>query len=65
MSMILLALGIVLAAEGLAFALAPSRLEQVVALIASIPPQTRRMIGLVMLALGVVLIWGARQLGAF
>lgn len=65
MSMILLGLGLVLAAEGLAFALAPSRMEDIVALIASIPPQTRRLIGLVMLALGVALVWGARALGAF
>lgn len=65
MSMILLALGLVLAAEGLAFALAPSRMEEVVALIASIPPHRRRIIGLAMLALGVALVWGARTLGAF
>ncbi|MDP2085633.1 MAG: DUF2065 domain-containing protein [Gemmobacter sp.] len=64
MSMVLLALGLVLAAEGLAFALAPSRMQDIVALIASISPERRRVIGLVMLGLGVALVWAARRLGA-
>ncbi|MDO9527285.1 MAG: DUF2065 domain-containing protein [Gemmobacter sp.] len=57
MTTILLALGLVLVAEGLAFALAPSRLEDVVAFISRLPHETRRMIGLGMLAAGVVLVW--------
>lgn len=65
MSLILLGLGLVLVIEGLAFALAPSRLQDIVALIAAIPPERRRMIGLVMLAAGVALVWAARRLGAF
>lgn len=64
MSMVLLALGLVLAAEGLAFALAPSRMQDIVALIASISPERRRVIGLLMLGLGVALVWAARRLGA-
>jgi len=57
MTTILLALGLVLVVEGLAFALAPSRLEDVVALIASLSRDRRRGIGLAMLAVGVGLIW--------
>ncbi|MFN3937797.1 MAG: DUF2065 domain-containing protein [Gemmobacter sp.] len=60
MTVVLLALGLVLVVEGLAFALAPSRLEEIVAFIARIPPETRRMIGLGMVALGVLLVWLAR-----
>ncbi|WP_238380925.1 DUF2065 domain-containing protein [Alkalilacustris brevis] len=60
---VLLALGLVLVVEGLVFALAPSRLEDLLATITRIPPATRRMIGLVALAVGVVLIWLARALG--
>jgi len=63
-SVIVLALGLVLVAEGLAFALAPSRLVDLVALIASLTQGRRRALGLGALALGVGLIWLARQLGA-
>lgn len=65
MTLALLAIGLVLVVEGLAFALAPSRMEDLVALIARIPPETRRLIGLALLAAGVALIWLARRLGAF
>lgn len=65
MKLAVLAIGLVLAVEGLAFALAPSRMEDLVALIARIPPETRRLIGLTMLAAGVLLVWLARRMGAF
>jgi uncharacterized protein len=65
MSLILLAIGLVLVVEGLAFALAPSRMEEIVAMIASLSPERRRVIGLAMLAAGVLLVWAARALGAF
>ena len=64
MSVTFLALGLVLVVEGLAFALAPSRLVDLVALIASLTQGRRRALGLGALALGVGLIWLARQLGA-
>ena len=64
MSVILLAIGLVLVIEGLAFALAPSRLEDLLALLAAMSQDRRRMIGLVTVAVGVVLIWLARSLGA-
>lgn len=65
MMLAVLAIGLVLVVEGLAFALAPSRMEDLVALIARIPPETRRVIGLTMLVGGVALVWLARRMGAF
>jgi uncharacterized protein len=64
MTWVLLAFGLVLVAEGLAFALAPSRVEQALQAIAAMRADQRRMLGLVMLAAGVGLIWAARSLGA-
>lgn len=64
MSFVLLALGLVLAVEGLVFALAPKRLQDILILLARIPVEQRRMIGLGALALGVVLVWLARRYGA-
>jgi uncharacterized protein YjeT (DUF2065 family) len=49
--------------EGLVFALAPSRLDEVVDLIRRIPPETRRLMGLTAVAIGVLLVWIARALG--
>ena len=63
MAWIVLAVGLVLVVEGLVFALAPSRLEELAQIIARIPIERRRMIGLVALAAGVVLVWVARSLG--
>ena len=57
MSHLILALGLVLAVEGLVMALAPRRIEDALRLIASLKPDQRRAIGLVALALGVVLVW--------
>ena len=61
---IFLALGLVLIVEGLVYALAPSLVEQLLAALRAIPVETRRMIGLVSLAFGLVLIWCAKMLGA-
>ncbi|GAA0291608.1 DUF2065 domain-containing protein [Rhodovulum strictum] len=62
MSFLVLAIGLVLVVEGLVFALAPSRLDEVVELIRRIPPETRRIIGLAAVALGTALIWLAQRL---
>ncbi len=59
-----LAIGLVLAVEGLVYALAPSLVEQFLAAFKEIPENSRRMMGLVALALGVALIWVAKTLGA-
>ncbi len=63
MSVILLGLGLVLVIEGLVFALAPSRLEELVKLIAETPIETRRTVGLIAVAIGVVLVWLAKSFG--
>ncbi len=56
MSMILLAFGLVLVVEGLALALAPLRIEAVLAAFAAMTRDRRRMLGLCALALGTGLI---------
>ncbi len=61
---ILLGIGMVLVIEGLVFALAPSRLEDLLRMMAQIPPETRRIIGLVAIALGVLIVAWAMRLGA-
>ncbi len=63
MAYVILAIGLVLVIEGLVFALAPSRLEEVLEFLRQIPPDTRRMLGLGAVAAGVVLVWIARSLG--
>ena len=63
MSWVLLAIGLVLCVEGLVFALAPSRLEDVLDALRQMSPEVRRLIGLAALAVGVVLIWVAKWLG--
>jgi uncharacterized protein len=62
MTWVLLAIGLVLVAEGLAFALAPSRIEEALRALAAMPVDQRRMLGLGMLAVGVLVIWLARSL---
>lgn len=59
-----LALGLVLIVEGLIYALAPQIVEQMLAALRSLPPETRRMVGLGALALGVALVWLGKTLGA-
>ena len=51
-----------LGAKGLAIALAPSRIEQVLAFLATLGPDRRRLIGLTAVAFGVVLVWVAQRL---
>jgi len=62
-SLVFLAIGLVLCVEGLALALAPLRMEDLLRHLAEMPPERRRMFGLGALALGVVLVWAARALG--
>lgn len=57
MSLLAFALGLVLIVEGLALALAPSRMEDVLRLIAGLSRDQRRMIGLAALAIGTALAW--------
>jgi uncharacterized protein len=59
-SEVFLALGLVLAIEGLVLALAPRRVEDALRMIASLGLDQRRMIGLGALGLGVLIVWFAR-----
>ncbi|MGL6209246.1 MAG: DUF2065 family protein [Paracoccaceae bacterium] len=61
---LLLALGLVLVIEGLVLALAPLRMEQLLAALATMTPEQRRMLGLGSVAAGVMLVALARWLGA-
>ena len=60
MSILALGLGLVLIIEGLVFALAPSRLDNLVRAMNALSRDQRRMIGLVALALGAGLVWLSR-----
>ena len=61
---IVLALGLVLVVEGLVFALAPSRIDEALELLKRLPVDARRYLGLGAVALGVLLVWIARSMGA-
>ena len=59
-----LALGLVLIVEGLAYALAPSLIERMLAALRAMTEEQRRVMGLGALAFGVLLVWAAKMLGA-
>ena len=61
---IFLALGLVLIVEGLVYALAPSLVEQLLAALRTLTEDQRRLLGLASLAIGLVLVWCAKMLGA-
>ena len=58
-----LAIGLVLAVEGLVLALAPSRIAELLEMIRNMPVEMRRNPGLAGMALGAALIWLAHGLG--
>jgi len=60
----LLALGLVLVLEGLVYALAPSIVEELLEMLRSFSEGQRRTMGLMAVALGVLVIWIAKSLGA-
>lgn len=60
----LLALGLVLIVEGLAYALAPSLIERMLEMLRLMAGDQRRVIGLIAITAGVVLVWAAKMLGA-
>lgn len=61
---LLLALGLVCVIEGLVLALAPFHMERLLAALAELSRDQRRMIGLIAVAVGAALIAVARALGA-
>jgi hypothetical protein len=60
----LLAIGLVLIVEGLVYALAPSLVEDLLDMLKTLPQETRRLMGLAALAMGVLLVWVAKLLGS-
>jgi hypothetical protein len=60
MSLVLLAIGLVLAVEGLVLALAPRRIEEALQMLLALSVERRRLIGLGSLALGVIFVWLAQ-----
>lgn len=64
MATVLLAFGLVLVVEGIIYALAPSLVEQLLAALRGLPEETRRLIGLGVIATGLVFLWCAKLLGA-
>jgi uncharacterized protein YjeT (DUF2065 family) len=60
----LLALGLVLIVEGLAYALAPSLIETLLAALRQIPEPARRTLGLLAVVAGVALVWLAHLIAA-
>lgn len=60
----LLALGLVLVVEGLVYALAPGLVDRMLEALRSMPPETRRMIGLAAMAAGLFFVWLAKAIGA-
>ncbi len=63
MGIAILAFGLVLIVEGLVYALAPSLVEDMLAALRDLPLETRRLVGLAALAMGVALVWVAANLG--
>ncbi len=63
MGTILLAFGLVLIVEGLAYALAPSLIERMLEALRALPEQARRLVGLLCVISGLILLWGAYQIG--
>ena len=63
MAWVLMALGLVLIVEGLAYALAPSLIERVLEVLRSLPEGMRRQMGVLALVSGLLLVWAAFQLG--
>lgn len=64
MGIALLALGLVLIVEGLAYALAPSLVERLLEALRLLGEDQRRALGLGAIAAGVLLVWLAKLLGA-
>lgn len=59
----LLALGLVLIVEGLAYALAPQLLERMLEILRTLPETALRQIGSLAVVMGLILVWGAWQIG--
>lgn len=58
---LVLALGLVAVIEGLVLALAPKRLEDTLKALLNMSPEGRRNLGLVVVAIGVLVVWISRR----
>ena len=65
MSTVLLALGLVMIVEGLAYALAPSLIVRMLELLRSLPENAVRQIGWLVVVSGAILLWLGWHLGGF
>lgn len=63
MAMLLLAIGLVLIVEGLAYVLAPSLVERLLEMLRLLSEEQRRLAGLAAMALGLILVWLGFHLG--
>ena len=61
MSELVTAIGLVFIIEGLVYAVAPDRFKAVMARLEQVPEDTLRTGGLVAVALGLAIVWLARQ----
>jgi hypothetical protein len=61
MSELVTAVGLVLIIEGLVYAAAPARFKAMMARLEEVPDETLRTGGLIAVALGVAIVWLARQ----
>nr|WP_132247014.1 DUF2065 domain-containing protein [Primorskyibacter sedentarius] len=64
METLILAIGLVLLVEGLAWLLAPSLIETLLEALRNLDIDARRLVGLTAMAMGVLLVWIAHWLGA-
>ena len=64
MSTVLLALGLLMIVEGLAYALAPSLVERMLEMLRALPETAVRQIGWLVVVTGFILVWAAWQLGS-
>jgi len=63
-STLLLALGLVMIIEGLAYALAPSLIERMLEMLRSLPESAVRQMGWLVVVTGAILVWLALQISA-
>lgn len=59
----LIALGLVMAFEGLAYASIPTQMKEMMLALQELSPATLRVIGIVMLAVGTAIIWVVKLFG--
>lgn len=61
--LVILAFGLVLIVEGLAYALAPSLVERLLEAFRMLSPEQRRTMGIISMLCGIVLLWVAHWAG--